>query len=206
MPLLPPIGAEIPCSMLAINAKLEFKGKTLELDFRGGIKQRIDVNPNDPINSVKLRTVGFRVSAQLDDGMTVSIEQNDVDVDPQSSLRTTQSFPKFEQRDVLTFTAVFEQKSGDEPVILTTKNPMVLVRAAHPVPAQGRPLPARSPGRVDRPRKPGHRRRPPAVLPLQAGRPVAPATHGQRLGPGTHPRRRGWMPGPRHRAGPMLRG
>lgn len=94
--LLPPIGAEIPSSMLAVNSELEVKGTTYHVDFRGGIKQRVDVNPNDPFNSVRLRTVGFKVSAEIDGEKysSVSFEQNDVDVDARSTLTVTQQFPR----------------------------------------------------------------------------------------------------------------
>ncbi|WP_157882286.1 hypothetical protein [Streptomyces rubellomurinus] len=78
--------------MFAIDAKLEYEGNTLALAFSGRIKERVDVDPNDPISSVKLRVIGFRMSAQAD-GMTVTLEQNDVDVDPKSRLRMSQSFP-----------------------------------------------------------------------------------------------------------------
>lgn len=95
MPGLPLIGAEIPCSRLAINTPLRIKDALVSVDFRGGIKHRVDVNPDDPINSVRMRTVGHRVTAELpgEDGTsggTITIEQNDVDVDSPSTLRLTQ--------------------------------------------------------------------------------------------------------------------
>lgn len=73
-PAFPPIGAEIPCSRLAINTPLRIKDALVSVDFRGGIKHRIDVNPDDPINSVRMRTVGHRVSAELpgDGGCRIS--------------------------------------------------------------------------------------------------------------------------------------
>ncbi|MFD8983813.1 hypothetical protein [Streptomyces sp. NPDC059564] len=136
MPLLPPIGAEIPCSILAIGTTIEYKGTTFTVDFRGGIKHRVDVNPNDPINSVKLRTIGFKVSAEGPDGMTFTIEQNDIDVDAKSLLRITQSAPpKFEHLDYESFTLTIE-KSGD-PVILTTYGPMVQVSSLTQFPPKG---------------------------------------------------------------------
>ncbi|MFJ2922236.1 hypothetical protein [Streptomyces sp. NPDC087307] len=82
MTMLPPIGAEIPCSMLASNSAVRIRTSLVSVDFRGGIKQRVDVNPDDPINSVRMRTVGFKISAELhggDDeagGDTITIEQN----------------------------------------------------------------------------------------------------------------------------------
>lgn len=82
MTMLPPIGAEIPCSMLASNSAVRIRTSLVSVDFRGGIKQRVDVNPDDPISSVRMRTVGFEISAELhggDDeagGDTITIEQN----------------------------------------------------------------------------------------------------------------------------------
>ncbi|MEW1860621.1 hypothetical protein AB0399_09590 [Streptomyces sp. NPDC088194] len=138
--LLPPIGAEIPSSMLAINSELEVKGATYHVDFRGGIKQRVDVNPNDPLYSVRLRTVGFKVSAEIDSGKYnyVVFEQNDVDVDVRSTLTLTQQFPpRYVERDELSFSAVFEPKDGGEPLVLVTKEPMVLTASLTQYPARG---------------------------------------------------------------------
>lgn len=138
--LLPPIGAEIPSSMLAVNSELEVKGTTYHVDFRGGIKQRVDVNPNDPFNSVRLRTVGFKVSAEIDGEKysSVSFEQNDVDVDARSTLTVTQQFPpKHVERDELSFAAIFEPKGGGEPLVLETKAPMVLTADLTQYPSRG---------------------------------------------------------------------
>ena len=156
-PLLPPIGAEIPCSCLAINTPLQLKTSLVTVDFRGGIKVRVDVNPDDPVNSVRLRVVGHKVSADLPGPQSqgagngsITIEQNDVDVDPKSLLRITQSFPpKFEQIMVLSFTMVIEQpqamlamagiKSSKayEPLILTTKDPAQLIGSLTQFPPKG---------------------------------------------------------------------
>ncbi|MFB7214378.1 hypothetical protein [Streptomyces sp. NPDC056255] len=144
MPGLPPIGAEIPCSRLAINTPLRIKDALVTVDFRGGIKHRIDVNPDDPINSVRVRTVGHRVSAELpgedgNGGGTITIEQNDVDVDSPSLLRLTQQFPpKYEFHEVTTFTMTIDQpEDGGEPLVLTTKDPMVLIGRLTQFPPRG---------------------------------------------------------------------
>lgn len=155
-PVLPPIGAEIPCSCLAINTPLQIRTALVSVDFRGGIRVRVDVDPNDPINSVRLRVVGHRVSAELpgaqssQGGGSITIEQNDVDVDPKSLLRLTQRFPpKFEQIMVLSFTMVIDQpqqmlrlagirsSKAYEPLILTTKDPARLVGQLTQFPPRG---------------------------------------------------------------------
>jgi hypothetical protein len=151
---LPPIGAEIPCSCLAINTPLQIRTSQVAVDFRGGIKVRVDVNPDDPVNSVRLRVVGHKVSAELPGplagGGSVTIEQNDVDVDPKSLLRLTQHFPpRYEQIMVLSFTMVIEQPAAMlrmagirssrayEPLILTTKDPAKLIGKLTQFPPRG---------------------------------------------------------------------
>ncbi|MEU6197880.1 hypothetical protein [Streptomyces sp. NPDC047061] len=140
---LPPIGAEIPCSMLGINTPLKLKESLFSVDFRGGIKHRIDVNPDDPINSVRMRTVGFRITAELpsdngDGGGTITVEQNDVDVDAQSLLRLTQQFPpRYENVWVLPFTMVVDRPGHGEPLILTTRDPARLVAQLTQYPPRG---------------------------------------------------------------------
>ncbi|MFB7588314.1 hypothetical protein [Streptomyces sp. NPDC056169] len=146
MHALPPIGAEIPCSRLAINTPLRIKDELVTVDFRGGIKHRVDVNPDDPMNSVRMRTVGHKMSAELpgEDGKspgTITIEQNDVDVDAPTILRLTQNFPpKYEFREVSTFTMVIERPgdgNGYAPLVLTTKEPMVLIGQLTQYPPRG---------------------------------------------------------------------
>ncbi|MFI6048390.1 hypothetical protein ACIA8C_42730 [Nocardia sp. NPDC051321] len=134
---LPPIGAEIPSSMIAIDSALEYNGQTYTLDFKGGINQRVDVNPEDPANSVRLRTIGFRVAAEVPDGGTVTLEQNDVDTDPQSNLRLTQKFPpSYEERDVISISAEIELP-GQKPVTVQAKAPMILTAKLTRHPARG---------------------------------------------------------------------
>ncbi|MCX5096591.1 hypothetical protein OOK36_49335 [Streptomyces sp. NBC_00365] len=77
--------------------------------------------------------VGFKINADLPgenrDSGSITIEQNDVDVDAKSLLRVTQSFPpKFEHIMVPDFAMAIEQPgNGDEPLVLTTKNPAKLI-------------------------------------------------------------------------------
>ncbi|MFD2467414.1 twin-arginine translocation signal domain-containing protein [Amycolatopsis silviterrae] len=154
---LPPIGAEIPCSCLAINTPLQIRTSLVSVDFRGGIKVRVDVNPDDPVNSVRLRVVGHRVSAELpggdgadQGGGTITIEQNDIDVDAKSLLKLTQRFPpRYEQIMVLSFTMTIDQPDGllrragiqsrkaYEPLVLTTKDPALLVGKLTQFPPRG---------------------------------------------------------------------
>jgi hypothetical protein len=143
---LPPIGAEIPCSMYAANVPVRIHAATLSLDFRGGIKVRVEVNPDDPVRSVRLKVVGFRMEADLIDvgeiGIgKVIIEQNEVDVAPQSLLKLTQNFPpRYENLLVLNFTLTIDAIGGDRadvPLVLETRNPAVLIGNLTQFPPRG---------------------------------------------------------------------
>lgn len=135
--VLPPIGAEIPLTSLAINSEFEYGGKSYALDFRGGIRVRVDVNPSNPENSVRLRTVGFKVTAEMMGGGTITFEQDEVDVDPKSTLTQTQaSPPKYDEYDEFHFTATIEEP-GHAPVVLTVKEPMVQTATLTQYPPKG---------------------------------------------------------------------
>lgn len=139
---LPPIGAEIPCSMLAVNTPLRIRGEFMTVDFRGGIKHRVEVNPDDPQYSVRLRTIGFRMSAELPDDGTLTLEQNDIDVYAKSVLRLTQKFPPRYQLSLeLGFTMTIDQPDDlgriHEPLVLTTKDPAQLVGQLTQFPPRG---------------------------------------------------------------------
>ncbi|MFK0288442.1 hypothetical protein ACIQVL_49415 [Streptomyces sp. NPDC090499] len=70
---------------------------------------------------------------------TITIEQDDVDVDAKSTLRLTQQFPpKYEHREILSFTMTIDQPgNGSEPLVLTTKEPMVLIGKLTQYPPRG---------------------------------------------------------------------
>ena len=142
-PLLPPVGAVIPMPMLALNVPMTIQSAPVTVDFWGRLKVRVDANPNDPINSVRLRVVGFKMSGELParaGGGSITIAQNDVDVDPKSLLRIVQSFPPmFEQIMVLSFTMVIEQPQSRmaEPLILTTRDPAKLIGSLTQFPPKG---------------------------------------------------------------------
>lgn len=134
----PPIGAEIPSSMLALDSQVRIGGDVFSVDFRGGISQRAEVNPDDPFDSVRLRTVGFRVTAELPGGEgTITLEQSDVDVDAASRLTQAQQFPaRYEERDVIHFTATIDSP-GSDPVVLEGAKPLVLTAALSRFPSSG---------------------------------------------------------------------
>ncbi|RKT54575.1 hypothetical protein [Saccharothrix australiensis] len=155
--LLPKIGVEIPCSCLALNTPMTIGTGLFTLDFKGGIKVRIEVNPQEPLNSVRLRVVGHKISAELpaDDlagsrPTTVTIEQQDIDIDTKSVLRLVSKFPpKFEQLMVLSFTMTIDNPEAvlrnagvqvttpSEPLVLSTKNPVQLSSKLTKFPPKG---------------------------------------------------------------------
>ncbi|WP_433272523.1 hypothetical protein ACQPZF_16580 [Actinosynnema sp. CS-041913] len=155
--LLPKIGVEIPCSCLALNTPMTIGTSLFTLDFKGGIKIRVEVNPQSPLNSVRLRVVGHKISAELpaDDSAgspatTVTIEQNDIDIDTKSVLRLISKFPpKFEQLMVLSFTMTIDNPGAvlrnagiqttvpSEPLVLSTKNPVQLTSKLTKFPPKG---------------------------------------------------------------------
>lgn len=128
--MMPPIGAEVPSSMLAIDSQIRIGADVYTVDFRGGIRQRVDVNTDNPLGSVRLRTVGFRVSGELPDGGTITLEQSDVDVAAESMLTQTQQFPaRYEERDVIPVVATIE-RPGQDTMVLQGAQPMVLRNTA----------------------------------------------------------------------------
>lgn len=154
--LLPKIGVEIPCSCLALNTPMTIGTSLFTLDFKGGIKVRVEINPNAPLNSVRLRVVGHKISAELpaNDGTgevtTITIEQNDLDIDAKSVLRLASKFPpKFEQLMVLSFTMTIDnpepvlRSAGIQapvppgPLVLSTKNPVQLTSKLTKFPPKG---------------------------------------------------------------------
>ncbi|MQY10964.1 hypothetical protein SRB5_10780 [Streptomyces sp. RB5] len=135
---LPPIGAEIPMSMFAVNSPMRIGADLVSVDFRGGIRQRVEVNPEDPFRSVRLRTVGFRVTAEIsDEAGTVTIEQNDIDVEASSKLTLTQQFPpRYEHVISVPVTVTIDRPDGD-PLVLTATKPMVMVADIRQFPPRG---------------------------------------------------------------------
>lgn len=149
---LPPIGAEIPFSMLSADTPVTIRGHQYSVDFRGGMRVRVEPNPDDPANSVRLRVTGFRMTGELPStestaqpGGTVTLEQDDADVDARSLLRLTQQFPpKYEQIMVLSFAMIIDQpgdqpgpRAAAEPLVLTTREPAKLVGTLSQFPPRG---------------------------------------------------------------------
>ncbi|MFJ5646162.1 hypothetical protein [Streptomyces sp. NPDC093223] len=144
MTALPPVGTEIPCSVLAVDTPLAIGDKLVSVDFRGGWRHRVDVAPEDPENSVRLRLVGFGAAADFrgpDDAEArggVVIEQGGADLDPGSVLRLTQEMPPaYECTLVMGACVVTIHQPGSEPLVLSNKGSFTLVTQLTQYPPRG---------------------------------------------------------------------
>ncbi|WP_405683513.1 hypothetical protein OG204_01075 [Streptomyces sp. NBC_01387] len=156
MSLLPSIGAEKPCSMLAINTPIQIRTALVTVDFRGGYKQIIEKDPDDPANSVRMK-MGFKLSAELPGfdgdggGGTITLEQKFEDSGIESRLRVLQdSPPKLEQVMVLRLTMTIDQPNTDgegtsEPLVLVTRDPAVIIGEISVFPPRGDEYKLRNP-------------------------------------------------------------
>ena len=136
MSQLPPIGAEIPMSALAVDTPLQIRDEAVSVDFRGGLIVRVDVNSEDPHNSVKLCMLDYKWSAELpDSGGRITIEQGDVDSNPQSRLRINQE-NQYEHLCVLSFIMTID-RPDTEPLILEAKSPATLIAKLRQYPPTG---------------------------------------------------------------------
>ncbi|SFW74794.1 hypothetical protein [Amycolatopsis australiensis] len=142
---LPPPGVQLPLTARALDSQLQLRDETLSVDFHGGLRVRVEPNPDDPDNSRRLRLVGMRFDADLPEGGrqarqgggSITIEQSGDDTDPQSVLRLTQqSPPRYENIMVVSFSMTIDQPGRAEPLVLTTKDPARLVGQLSQFPPQ----------------------------------------------------------------------
>ncbi|WP_224366923.1 hypothetical protein [Hyalangium versicolor] len=115
--LIPPIGLEIPMSMYAVNVPLQVNVLGLvTLDFKGGIKVRVEANLGAGLGGVKLKVIGFEVSADSPVLGKVTLSQADVDTTPLSLLELVGNLPpKFRQTLFLDFVTTIEKPPGGGP-------------------------------------------------------------------------------------------
>ena len=139
--LLPPIGLEIPCSMYAVNVplKVDVLG-IITLDFKGGIKVRVEQNLGAGLGGVKLKVIGFEVSADSPVLGKVILTQSDTDVTPLSLLEVIGNLPPtFRQTIFLDFKVTIEKPPGGGlPLVLSnTKTAKLLNDNLAQFPPQG---------------------------------------------------------------------
>ncbi|WP_406451165.1 hypothetical protein OH768_07125 [Streptomyces sp. NBC_01622] len=145
---LPPVG-EVDYEPLAGDFEFTLNGHTCRAHVAGSVEE--DVLAQDAAHrtdTVAEKHLTMRGGETCGSGRTpggsITIEQNDADVDPKSLLRLTQAFPpKYEQIMVLSFTMVIEQptdnkaRAAREPLILTTKDPAKLIGSLTQFPPKG---------------------------------------------------------------------
>jgi hypothetical protein len=139
--LIPPIGLEIPCSCYAVNVPLQVNVLGLiTLDFKGGIKVRVEANLGAGLGGVRLKVIGFEVSADSPVLGKVTLSQADIDTTPLSLLELTSNLPPtFRQTMFLDFTATIEKPPGGGPpmVLSNTKSATLLNNKLTVFPPQG---------------------------------------------------------------------
>jgi hypothetical protein len=86
------------------------------LDFKGGIRVRVEANLADGLGGVKLKVIGHEVSADSPILGKVTISQADVDTTPLSLLEIISNTPPtFKQTMFLDFTVTVEKPPGGGP-------------------------------------------------------------------------------------------
>lgn len=138
--LLPPIGLEIPCSCYAVNVPLRVDVLGIvRLDFKGGIKVRVEENIAGGLGGVKLKVIGHEVSAYSPVLGKVTISQADIDTTPLSLLELTSNLPPtFRQTMFLDFTVTIEKPPGGSgPLVLSNTKTAVLLNNLTVFPPQG---------------------------------------------------------------------
>jgi hypothetical protein len=139
--LIPPIGLEIPCSCYAVNIplKVDVLG-IITLDFKGGIRERVEANLQTGLGGVKLKVLEFEMSADSPVLGKVTISQADVDTTPLSLLEIIKTLPPtFRQTKFLDFTVTIEKPPGGGPplVLSNTKTARLLNDNLTVFPPQG---------------------------------------------------------------------
>ncbi|WP_166677835.1 twin-arginine translocation signal domain-containing protein [Amycolatopsis arida] len=159
IPPPPPVGAEIPMSMLAVEVPLRVGSMSVEVDFEGEIRFRVtEADAADPWN-LTLEVIAFGMAGRHEDGNRVTqdhslgqitIEQSDTEDTPDSLLKmVSQTPPRWEQTMFLDFTMTIENPPPDlpggrrshtpEPLVLSTKEPAKLIGELDNFPPKGEP-------------------------------------------------------------------
>jgi hypothetical protein len=112
----------------------------LTLDFKGGIKYRIEANIAGGLGGVKLKIIGMEFSADSPVLGMVTLSQADIDVTPLSLLEVTGNLPpKFRNTLFWDFTLTIEKPPGGGPpmVLSNTKTATMLNDSLTTFPPQG---------------------------------------------------------------------
>lgn len=95
MSLLPNISKETVFDLSVHDAKVEYEGETLELDFKGKIRQVVVPFPDEPADRVQLwiRDGEFELSGS-GNGLYVAFGEGEHDRDKPSWVRVVQESPR----------------------------------------------------------------------------------------------------------------
>jgi hypothetical protein len=123
---LPAVGVEIPCSCYAANVPLQINTGIVNLDFKGGIRVRVETSD---ATGLKLSVIGHQVVATSPVLGTVTISQADTTVTPLSLLQIGTSFPPTPQMLMfLDFTlTISNPPGGGGPLTVSTLQPAQLL-------------------------------------------------------------------------------
>ncbi|HEX4419636.1 MAG TPA: hypothetical protein VH165_17100 [Kofleriaceae bacterium] len=139
--MLPPIGLEIPCSAYAVNVPLQVNVLgVLTLDFKGGIRYRVESNLAAGLGGVKLKIIGMEFSADSPILGKVTMSQADIDVTPLSLLEVISNMPPtFRNTLFWDFTLTVEKPPGGGPpmTLSNTKTATMLNNSLTSFPPQG---------------------------------------------------------------------
>jgi hypothetical protein len=139
--LLPPIGLEIPISQYAVNVPLQVNVLGLiTVDFKGGIKVRVESNLQSGLGGVKLKIIGHEVSADSPILGKVTLSQKDTDTTPLGTLEVLSNMPpKFRWTQPVDFQLTIEKPPGGGPplVLENTKTAIFLCDNMTVFPPQG---------------------------------------------------------------------
>ncbi|MFG3496397.1 hypothetical protein [Streptomyces sp. NPDC047928] len=126
--VLPSLGAEVPCSCYAANVPLKIRTALVNVEFKGGIKVRVEAHPSEPPHkAVVLKVIGHKVEADHPELGRITIEQDSMEATPDSLLKIVQHFPpKLSATMFLSFKLTIERPPGGEQGAMAAREPLVL--------------------------------------------------------------------------------
>ena len=126
--VLPQVGQEVPCSSYAVNVPLQVNVLGLiTLDFKGGIKFRVEETIPGGMGGVKMKIIGEEYSADSPILGKVTLARADVDTTPLSLLEVASNMPPVLRHTLFhDFTLTIEKPpgGGSGPLVLSNTRTM----------------------------------------------------------------------------------
>ena len=125
--VLPQVGQEIPCSSYAVNVPLQVNVLGLiTLDFKGGIRFRVEETIPGGMGGVKMKIIGEEYSADSPILGKLTLARADVDTTPLSLLEVASNMPPVLRHTLFhDFTLTIEKPpGGDGPAVLSNPRTM----------------------------------------------------------------------------------